>query len=252
MSDVHGRKRVKDPEESIKARREKEASKITEYRDLVQQCHEKMNAKEYTQETLAVITQILRSNPDYYTIWNMRRIVLLEGILPLQESEDQRRKIFLNELDLFMQLIRINPKSYWLWNHRSWCLETMPKPNWTGELELVSKMLSLDARNFHGWGYRRYVVAQLRASADEAETAQISQREFEFTTQKINQNFSNYSAWHQRSKTLPEIVEKMSTEERNAVAQNELDIIKAAVYTDPDDQSAWLYYWWLIGRGTTM
>ena len=24
--------------------------------------------------------------------------------------------------------------------------------------------------------------------------------------------------------------------------------MKNAIYTDPEDQSAWLYYWWLLGR----
>ncbi|KAF1800331.1 hypothetical protein FB192DRAFT_1286267 [Mucor lusitanicus] len=111
-------------------------------------------------------------------------------------------------------------------------------------------MLTMDARNFHGWDYRRFVVGHLRREAgnDPQALAHIVQQEYKFTTQKINQSFSNYSAWHQRSKLLPEIVVSMTTEEKNQVALNELDLVKNAIYTDPEDQSAWLYYWWLLGR----
>lgn len=41
----------------------------------------------------------------------------------------------------------------------------------------------------------------------------------------------------------------MTEKEKNQIAKNEFDLIKPAIYTDPDDQSAWLYYWWLIGKG---
>jgi geranylgeranyl transferase type-2 subunit alpha len=30
----------------------------------------------------------------------------------------------------------------------------------------------------------------------------------------------------------------------------EFDLVKNALYTDPADQSAWLYHRWLIGAGT--
>jgi geranylgeranyl transferase type-2 subunit alpha len=98
----------------------------------------------------------------------------------------------------------------------------------------------------HGWDYRRFVVSHLRKN--KSQLAKIVQDEYDFTTRKINQSFSNYSAWHQRSKLLPEIVANMSEQERNTVAINELDLVKNAIYTDPEDQSAWLYYWWLLGR----
>lgn len=29
----------------------------------------------------------------------------------------------------------------------------------------------------------------------------------------------------------------------------EFELVKAAFYTDPDDQSAWLYHWWLVAQG---
>jgi 23S rRNA maturation mini-RNase III len=43
--------------------------------------------------------------------------------------------------------------------------------------------------------------------------------EYNFTTKKINQSFSNYSSWHQRSKLLPEIVVPKKTEEKNEIAR---------------------------------
>lgn len=73
----------------------------------------------------------------------------------------------------------------------------------------------------HGWNYRRYVVCHLKQVAQsEEKILMINQQEYDFTTKKINQSFSNYSAWHQRSKLLPDIVKSMDEEERNAVAIN--------------------------------
>ena len=45
----------------------------------------------------------------------------------------------------------------------------------------------------HCWNYRRHVSSKANKSWNE---------EFNFTTKKIEDNFSNYSAWHQRSAIL--------------------------------------------------
>ncbi|KAG2218567.1 hypothetical protein INT45_014156, partial [Circinella minor] len=253
----HGRERVKDDPELLAKRRERESIKIKQYNELVEKCRTQFNNEDYSSETLLLTTRILEMNPDYYTIWNIRRLVLLRGILITHNNNEELKQediehnniIYKKELDLFMQLIRINPKSYWMWNHRRWILETMPKPNWVAELGLVEKLLSLDARNFHGWSYRRYVVQHMRQEAiDENNIEKIAQSEYDFTTKKINESFSNFSAWYQRTRLLPEIVQKLPEQERNSIAKDELYMVKEAIYTEPDDQSAWLYYRWIVGH----
>jgi geranylgeranyl transferase type-2 subunit alpha len=105
-----------------------------------------VEAKHFEFSTLRLTSDILQLNPDYYTIWNYRREILLQGIFPTMDDE-AKQQVLQQELEFFMQLIRINPKSYSMWNHRRWCLSVMSKPDWQQEFKLVGKMLDLDARN---------------------------------------------------------------------------------------------------------
>ncbi|CAI2172698.1 17895_t:CDS:10 [Funneliformis geosporum] len=247
---MHGRRRVKPSAEVEKLRKEKEATKIKEYNNLVTSCFEKRDKNEFDNDAFTITTKILSQNPDFYTIWNFRRSVLLYGILK-ECSEKDNQQTLSTELGFLQELFKLNPKSYWIFNHRRWCLEKIPNPDWNMELKLVGKFLEMDARNckhfrIHAWDYRRYVTSQLSSTIKTS----LTQTEFDFTTTKINQNFSNYSAWHQRSKLLPRLIKEQNLDEQDKknLVNKEFELVKAAFYTDPDDQSAWLYHWWLVGR----
>ena len=151
---------------------------------------------------------------------------------PLLQEEPgpgEAQRLAERELDLTEKAVRKNPKSYAAWHHRRWVVEQGLCPV-DKELDLVdrcplaqedialclqsgmqarllkeavwqdlrvhgrvARLLDLDERNFHGWGYRQFVVhrAGVPPAAEEA-----------YTAARIGQNFSNYSAWHARTALL--------------------------------------------------
>lgn len=81
---------------------------------------------------------------------------------------------------------------------------------------LAGKMLSLDSRNFLGWGYRRTIITALESnelSSDDSTSSMVEQ-EFEYTTKMINSNLSNFSAWHNRSKIIPKLLNERQADHK--------------------------------------
>lgn len=218
------------------------------------------------------------------------------------------------DLDLTEMALRAHPKVYWIWNHRRWCLQMYPSPQrlsadeavvkgdspvavekerpepgaeldremrqggkWAREMKLVEHMLDLDPRNFHGWNYRRYVLAHLalaaRAPPEAPLEAQVEgvppqvkaalslppcpppfpaqvpysllDKELGYTQRKIEQNFSNFSAWHQRQLVLRHrwaLLEDV----KEADLSLELNLLQQAMYTDPFDGSIWQHHRWIV------
>ncbi len=84
-------------------------------------------------------------------------------------------------------------------------------------------MLSLDNRNFHGWGYRGKVITALEDAGPRlmGEATSMTEEEFQYTTKMIESNLSNFSAWHTRSKLIPRLLDERKADE--ATRENFLD-----------------------------
>ncbi|CAJ0965003.1 unnamed protein product [Ranitomeya imitator] len=190
-------------------------------------------------EALEITAQILALNPDFASLWNLRREVFLA--LGSDRSDEEMRSLYLSELSFLQNCLRVNPKSYGTWYHRCWIMKHMPEPDWARELTLCNQFLEIDERNFHCWGYRRFVAQSFHVPPSD---------ELEYTSDLITKNFSNYSSWHYRSKLLPQIHPDPQHLGRatEKVLLSELELVQNAFFTDPNDQSAWFYHRWLLGR----
>jgi len=64
----------------------------------------------------------------------------------------------------------------------------------------------------------------------------------------IKKNFSNFSAWHYRSKLMPRIFgpDDLGYIIPLTKIKEDLETLKHAFFTDPKDQSPWNYHEWLL------
>ncbi|CAK1549945.1 unnamed protein product [Leptosia nina] len=240
---MHGRIKVRTSEEE-KAKKEKERQeKLKIFKHAMAKIQNKRKLGELDKEQLDVTGQVLSSNPDIYTLWNIRREILIE--FRKQLPEEEITKLYDAELSLTEYCLKINPKSYCAWHQREWVLTTRSDPDWKKEVALCNTYLKLDERNFHTWDYRRFVVSQCKYSLQE---------EFDYTTEKLLDNFSNYSAWHYRSKMLLDLYpdKEGGRPIQDSYYKHELKMVLSAAFTDPDDTSAWFYQRWLLGAVKTV
>lgn len=224
------------------------------YSQLVQEVLSRKCKQLYDSDSLELSASLLELNPEVYTVWNYRREALGET---LDAGGDEAVKAAGKELELSQRALARNPKSYASWHHRRWVVEKR-LVSLENERALVSKLLDIDNRNFHAWGYRGFIIYLMGIPEN---------IELEYANIKISQNFSNYSAWHYKTALLPcapdkdrealpfnSLEELLITNKKSPslLSREQLDdeynLVKQALYTEPADQSGWLYHRWLLSQ----
>eukprot|EP00762_Andalucia_godoyi_P007439 ANDGO_07818.mRNA.1 Geranylgeranyl transferase type-2 subunit alpha len=253
---MHGVKRSEYIEASKdEARKAVTQQKIAKLTELSKTALAMRKSGDYSDHALAVSAQVLLLNSDFYTMWNFRKDILASRLAlhrPFEacgpqavvfaaasdskaaateaetEAEDRSLRVLMyDEMALLEKCIQRHFKSYPTWHHRRWViarlsqlgdLEVIPR-----EIGLCDKLLKADDRNFHVWNHRR-TYAPLDAA---------------FARAKINSNFSNYSAWHQRALCIQHGVERVTY-------AGEVELLQNAWFTEPKDQAAWVYHLFLL------
>ncbi|XP_050466893.1 geranylgeranyl transferase type-2 subunit alpha [Cataglyphis hispanica] len=238
---MHGRVKVRTTAEQEEIKKRERAAKVAQYKADIAVVFQKRKDKIWDDELLLITKRMLLNNSDIYTLWNIRR----EAFQNNKWSDEDYKQLLENEMSLTENCLKENPKSYSVWHQRCWVMEQMPDPDWKKELSLCAKCLNIDERNFHCWDYREFIVQKAGISNEE---------EFEFSTTKILNNFSNYSSWHYRSRILYKMF-GTTLEEIPIIDEKyrqELDLVMNATFTDPNDTSAWFYQRWLLDKCLTI
>ncbi|CAG8973697.1 hypothetical protein HYALB_00006968 [Hymenoscyphus albidus] len=72
---------------------QEEHRKIQEYRDLEDLIRTKVAERQYTVEVLNLTSKLLKANPEYYTIWNVRRRLLIYGLFSKSSDSSSPSKV---------------------------------------------------------------------------------------------------------------------------------------------------------------
>ncbi|KAF0989030.1 hypothetical protein HZS_1142 [Henneguya salminicola] len=195
-----------------------------------------MNKKtEFEMTDLLWSNSILIENPEITHIWNFRKRVL--SYLNSTFSNEKFDHLCEQELELISQCINHDSKAYCVWNHRIYVFNIKPTRNFEIEHEHICRILMKEPRNFHCWNYLRHFLHIFPNKWD---------KELIFTKKMIDIDFSNFSAWHHRTIVISKSFSQLLDDE--IFIDKELKMLHNAVYTDPWDQSPWIYYAWLLSH----
>lgn len=248
---MHGRKKV--PAEVLGAAElQLRAEKIAKFRSIYDTCFAYRDSNTSTRAVLDEQRPLLEVNPECYSIWSHRRRVY-EALWVAADEEERpiiRKGDLVAELKFSTQIITKEYKCYAAWVHRRWIINSLDAQTRTAVLQAehtqLEALLRKDERNFHAWGYRRWVTRELAAVGLYSDS-----KDMEFSATKIEQNFSNYSAWHCRALVLQRKLRQdaFTDEVWNELAadlRTEVEMVVRAYYCDPADQSAWMYTPFLV------
>ena len=212
---MHGRKKV-SIDEAHKIKLQKKAQMLQQQYNAAMDAIRDPSALD---QYLASGTPILDYLDDFATLWNRRKEFV---------QKDPSETAVQAELDIALRVMASNPKSYWAWHHRRWCIGLLETYDYTKEVAICDRFLGADCRNFHAWRHRRWAVAKC---------GNLYDSELQKTYDLISAESSNFSAWHYRSQ-LPNLTDLRA----------EVEMVVNACWMDVADQSAWIYYRWLLNH----
>lgn len=211
--------------------------------------------KSMLQSELELCAQFLQMDERNFHCWNYRRfVVAILGSCGGKGSSSNVEESSISDIAVKTDVDMIFNGSWSSWLDNQSQQVSMGAQLSEGSMAAVGNIPSSDNTKQGS----DIIIAKFVSPLSKQELEEIVTNEWDFTTSKIQDNFSNGSAFHYRSKLLPLILESRlssgdspSPSDRYKIilslARDEWEsIILNAVFTEPDDQTPWWYHRFIV------
>ncbi|KAF8961814.1 hypothetical protein BDZ97DRAFT_1176015 [Flammula alnicola] len=223
-----------------------------EYKDATNYFRAIVRAGEKSPRVLELTENIIRQNPAHYSAWQYRyeTLISLLSSSPTPEASEGLPRLLATELSLMDELAVLFLKTYQVWHHRRLLVPLTKQP--ARELAFIKRSLEVDAKNYHTWSYRQWLLAScygpgaaMNEDNDDSiveEADAIWAAELDFVDAMLTHDVRNNSAWHHRFFVVFGCRGPIAQEnEKERLFRRELIYTKQSISLAPSNPSAWNY-----------
>ena len=180
-----------------------------------------LKSGERSPRVLDLTADLLEHNAAHYTVWHVRR----QCLFALAAADDAN--VLGDELDYAAEVATQNPKNYQIWYHRRALVEKLGAAFAAPELKFIAFALRGDAKNYHAWSHRLWV---LRTYNDWG-------NELAYVATLHDDDVYNNSAWNHRHAVVAATTGPLDDE----TAGREVAYALARLPGAEENESAWVY-----------
>ena len=229
-----------------------------------------LSPSEFIEQEQILTQNALQRNPKAYGAWfhrkwAIRRYIELLKVDAESTTQAEQTRLLKAELGLCGEFLILDERNFHCWNYRRFVIGTLINSTMTngnvddldgawdfdGLLQIDCDFPMIGAQLTKDRECTQNIEEDVQKKQKVDSILKLMRSEWVFTTEKVYQNFSNGSAFHYRSKLLPLLMQLDSVCEAPSmtkanVFEEELELIRNAIFTEPDDQTSWWYFRFIL------